>query len=188
MRYACKIILFVSALSCIVGCNMTDFRGYEHVKPLKESVEPINKAQYVAYLDTAAIDDWEGLWLLMGTDGNCYVILERMNDFMHGSFYTHRVRLWSGNYGQDALQSGTVIGYLEQGISDDVKRITLFDGYILPRRNFSSYIRMDNDCRYIIFGTAQNAENKSSEYNRMGMMRIYPRRSSEEQDYKVRYL
>ena len=182
------ISLGLLATALLVGCNLSDLRSYEHIRPLNDAVEPMDKAAYVSYLDTAAIDDWEGIWLLMSTKGNCYVVLERVNDIMHGSFYTHRIRLWSGDYGANGLETGAIVGYLEQGVSDDMKQITLFDGYILPHRNYSAYVRMDDDCRYVIFGNARQKEERESEYNRMGMMRIYPRRSNEESDYKVRYL
>lgn len=182
------ILLAVVAIALSTGCNLSDFRAYEHAQPLMERSGDIDKAAYVAYLDTAAIDDWEGIWLLMSAKGNCYVILERVNDIMHGSFYSHRVRLWSGSYGVNSMEMGAVIGYLEQGMSDDTKRITLYDGYVLPHRNYTSLVYLEDDCRYIVFGIAQYIEDRDSEYYRMGMMRIYPRRSVEEEDYKVRYL
>lgn len=183
-----SILSGVVVVLTMVGCNLAGLRAYENVRPLNETAEPVDKARFVAYLDTAAIDDWEGVWLLMGMESNCYVMLERVNDYVQGSFYTHRIRLWSGSYHAGTTTVGTVIGYLEQGVSDDLKRITLFEGYVLPRRSFTSLVRLDDDCRYIIFGSARKNEGRDSEYNRMGMKRVYPQRSSEEENYKVRYL
>ncbi|MBR6757109.1 MAG: hypothetical protein IKM35_01325 [Bacteroidaceae bacterium] len=183
-----SILLGAVVVLMMMGCNLAGLRAYENVRPLNETAEPIDKARFVAYLDTAAIDDWEGVWLLMGKESNCYVMLERVNDYVHGSFYTHRIRLWSGNYRAGTTAIGAVIGYLEQGVSDDLKRITLFEGYVIPRRDFTSFVRLDDDGRYILFGSAGKDEGRDSEYNRMGMKRVYPQRSSEEEDYKVRYL
>ena len=81
------------------------------------------------YLDSAAVDDWEGIWLLLGREAYCYLAIERINDYVYEARYTHRIVLWFDINVADlyTYPSGMVMGYLEQDLTNQTRRITLYD-------------------------------------------------------------
>ncbi len=50
------VVILLSIVSCSPYYGVT--KGYK--LPLIEFPEPLDKERFVAYLDTAAVDDWEG--------------------------------------------------------------------------------------------------------------------------------
>ena len=85
---ACAIVLFVH---CSSYYGVT--KAYK--VPLMEYAEPLDRESFVTYLDTAAIDDWEGLWLLVGPNLHCFVAIEGINNASYNAYYSHRIRMWS---------------------------------------------------------------------------------------------
>ena len=162
----------------------------KHSLPVLEEVQSLDRKAFVHYLDSAAVDDWEGIWLLLGRDTYCYLAIERLNDYSHEARYTHRIMLWFDIAVLDlyTYEAGTVLGYLEQDLVTDVRRITLYDvstwgGWVYPK--VESTARLSDDRRAILFEKA--SRNKRS-INQVGLKRIYPIRSEQEQEYRVRYL
>lgn len=182
------LLLSLSALTC---CVHPFFAGNSrHSLPMFEEVQALDRKAYVNYLDSAAIDDWEGIWLLLGRDAYCYVAIERLNDYSYEARYTHRILLWFDVPVLDlyTYKSGTVLGYIEQDLAKDVRRVTLYDvscwgGLTYPK--VVSTAHLSDDRRVIFF---DNAPRHWKGINQAGLKRIYPIRSDEEWEYEVRYL
>ena len=62
--------------------------------PFSRPTTPLDRSMFINYIDTAAVDDWEGLWLLVGPDIHYMLAIERMNDMGVRAMYSHRIRLW----------------------------------------------------------------------------------------------
>ena len=174
---ACAIVLFVH---CSSYYGVT--KAYK--VPLMEYAEPLDRESFVTYLDTAAIDDWEGLWLLVGPNLHCFVAIEGINNASYNAYYSHRIRMWSAvSYYQDMLfEQGEVLGYLGQGLYEDTKNMTMKAGILTRYDLYKSVVRLDKTRKHILIEAAY--KNKGE----VGMRRIYPIRSVEEDEYKVRYL
>ena len=157
-------------------------KGYR--LPVAETTPPLDRDKFLAYIDTAAVDDWEGLWLLVGPDTHCFVAIERMNDMSHNVYYSHRIRMWSSiSYTDNLLfEQGEVLGYLGQGLYEDTKNMTLQMGLIFKHEIYKGVIQLDKSRKHIIIDTGRDNIGDT------GMRRIYPIRTVEERDYKVRYL
>lgn len=188
MRSRCScvllLVLFISLLTC---CSSFYSRGYEHSSVNYEMPDTLNKDVYIAYLDTAAIDDWEGVWLLLGPEQHCYLAIERINNSSHRAVYTHRIRLWNPYYvGQVyRVEPGVVVGYLEQGLHDDEKRISLYEGFFFSRKRCDTAVQMDQSRQVIVF---DGYTRRKSGALQVGMKRIYPVRRESDREHKVRYL
>lgn len=177
-------VLIVPILTC---CNSFYSRGYDHAAVHYEVPDTLDKDAFIAYLDTAAVDDWEGLWLLLGPEQHCYLAIERINNYSHGAVYTHRIRLWEPHYvgWVYRVEPGVIVGYLEQGLYEGVKRVSLYEGFFFTRRRYDTGVRLDESRRFMLFDgyTRRNAD-----ASQVGMKRIYPIRTPDEREYKVRYL
>lgn len=182
------LLLSLSALTC---CVHPFYAGNSrHSLPAYERVQALDRKAYVSYLDSAAIDDWEGIWLLLGREAYCYVAIERLNDYSHEARYTHRILLWFDVSARDLCyyRSGMVLGYLEQDLVKDVRRITLYDLFTwrgLTHPTVVSTAHLSADRRVIFF---DNKPRQRRGVNQIGLKRIYPIRSDEERAYEVRYL
>lgn len=185
-----KCILGLLSLPVFISCVHPFYASNSrHSLPVFEEVQPLDRKEFVHYLDSAAVDDWEGIWLLLGRDAYCYLAIERLNDYSHEVRYTHRIMLW---FDIDVLDlytygSGTVLGYLEQDLETDIRRITLYDvsywgGWFYPK--IESVARLSDDRRVILLDNARSWK----KINQVGLKRIYPIRSDMEKDYRVRYL
>lgn len=185
-RYGC-ILLLVLIVPILTCCNSFYSRGYEHSAVSYELPDDFDKDAYIARLDTAAIDDWEGLWLLLGPEQHCYLVIERINNNSHGAYYTHRIRLWNPYYvgWVYRVEPGVVVGYLEQGLYGNDKRISLYEGFFFSRRRYDTSVRLDKNRGRMIF---EEYAKRKSNTTQVGMKRIYPVRFREEQEDKVRYL
>ena len=174
---ACAIVLFVH---CSSYYGVT--KAYK--VPLMEYAEPLDRESFVTYLDTAAIDDWEGLWLLVGPDLHCFVAIEGINNASYNAYYSHRIRMWSAiSYLQYTLfKQGQVVGYLGRGLYDDTKNMTVQAGILSQYGWYKGLVQLDKTRKYILIDAARE---NVGEY---GMRRVYPIRSVEEDEYKVRYL
>lgn len=174
------VVILLSIVSCSPYYGVT--KGYK--LPLIEFPEPLDKERFVAYLDTAAVDDWEGVWLLVGPEQHCFMAIERINDMNHSVYYSHRIRMWSAvSYYQDMFfEQGEVLGYLGQGLYEDTKNMTMKAGILTRYDLYKSVVRLDKTRKHILIEAAY--KNKGE----VGMRRIYPIRSVEEDEYKVRYL
>ncbi len=187
----CKYLLWLLLLP-LAACNIHPFTALStaHSLPSFEHAQPMNRTEFVHYLDSAAIDDWEGIWLMLGRDVYCYLAIERVNDFSYESRYTHRIRLW---FDVDVLDmytipSGLVLGYIEQGLTSGVRRVTLYDISLWDKslsEGVTTTANLSKDCSVIYF---DNAPKKWRGVNQWGLKRIYPIRSHEEKEYRVRYL
>ncbi len=165
----------------------------KHSLPDQESVHPFDKSDFVQYLDSAAVDDWEGIWLLLGNKIYCYLAIERINDYTYEARYTHRIMLWFDVNMADlyTYPSGMVMGYLEQDIASDTRRLTLYDVtfwnkwfyWQMPAMTATAHLSGD---RTLIM--LDNVPRRWKGVGRCGLKRIYPVRSYEEKQYKVRYL
>lgn len=177
-------VLIIPILTC---CNSFYSRNYGHFAVNHENPESLDKEGFITYLDTAAVDDWEGVWLLLGPEQHCYLAIERINNNSHRSFYTHRIRLWESYYigGVYRVKPGVVVGYLEQGLYEDVKRVSLYEGFYLSRRRYDTAVALDKSRRRMLF---DDDTRRKSDAGQTGMLRIYPIRSRSEKEYKVRYL
>lgn len=185
-----NIWLSLVLLFLMSGCN-TAFNQMKKVGyPGVEVHEPLDRNEFVAYLDSAAIDDWEGLWLMVGPGVHNYLAIERINDRSDNSYYTHRIRLWSNMSVHDPMNltsidvvgsPGLLVGYLGKSLLDNTKNMTLLGGVVWKQKKADILVELDVSRRYIMF-------NQPRIKKKLGMRRIYPIRSAEEREYKVRYL
>lgn len=184
-RFTYLLLVVVLLLSMLSACQL--YKNSRWVYAIDGADGEIDKNAVIARLDTAAVDDWEGLWLFLGPKEHCYLIIERLNDFSHQAYYTHSIRLWNKAYldGFFELLPGTLVGFLEQGLYDEVKRITLREGFLVVNEEVSTTVQLDKSRRHMIF---DRSVFKRYDYEHRGMVRIYPIRSVDEQEYKVRYL
>lgn len=161
-------------------------RGVQHTYPSYEPTAQFDTESFVAYLDTAAIDDWEGLWLMIGPDQHCYLIIERINTTQRNNYYTHCLRTWQPWRNWIYTEPpGTIMGYLEQGMYDDVKRITIFNKFLGWREEYDTTVQLDATKSRIVFKTPAKVK---VDFSQVGMIRLYPIRSREEERSGVRYL
>lgn len=185
-RLGCIVlsVLIVPILTC---CNSFYSRGYGQGAVNYELPDTLDKNTFVAYLDTAAIDDWEGIWLLLGPEQHCFLAIERINNSMQKAVYTHRLRLWEPYYigGIYRVEPGVVVGYLEQGIYDYEKRLSLYEGFFLSRRRYDTSVFLNETKRLILF---EDNKRYKSQPERKGMKRVYPIKTHNEREPKVRYL
>lgn len=179
------VLLFLMS-GCNTALNQMKVIGY----PGMEVHEPLDRDEFVAYLDSAAIDDWEGLWLMVGPGVHNYLAIERINDRNDNAYYTHRIRLWSNLSVNDPMtlasidvvgSPGLLVGYLGQSLLDYTKYMTLLGGVVWKQGETNMLVELDESRRYIIF-------NKPRIKKKFGMRRIYPIRDAVEREYKVRYL
>lgn len=190
--WSCVLIL----LPMIVACyEVHPFiaSSSKHALPDYEPAHPFDRTEFVHYLDSAAIDDWEGIWLLMGEEVYCYLAIERINDYTYEARYTHRIMLWFDINVLDlyTYPSGMVMGYIEQDLITDSRRITLYDISLwnrwfywqIPAETMTAHLSND---RSIIVLT--NVPRRWKGVGQCGLKRIYPVRSHEEKIHKVRYL
>ena len=152
--------------------------------PFSRPTTPLDRSMFINYIDTAAVDDWEGLWLLVGPDIHYMLAIERMNDMGVRAMYSHRIRLWVPvTYnGQTVYEQGDVIGLLSEGLYEETKNMILGQGFITWNKRYRGMIQLDKSRKHIIIDAGYNNEGD------IGLRRIYPIRSKEERDYKVRYL
>lgn len=178
----CVCGVVISAL--LPACNSS----YEIIRPtllLTEQLPPFDKEQFIAYVDTAAVDDWEGVWLLAGNNlQDCYVAIENVNQISFNARYSHYVRAWNSIVysGELFCQSGQVLAYLKQGFRDDTKLLVLSVNTIMGIKKIELTVKLDKTRRYIYIekGNGHSVD--------IGFRRIYPIRSPQEEEYKVRYL
>lgn len=180
------IVAMCISIAC-AGCTI--FRDKEYRKMFLSEVMPgeIDREAFIARLDTTTVDDWEGLWLLMGPKTHCYLVIERLNDHLLPSLYTHRVRLWNHGYLTTSfeLPAGLIVAYLEQSVYDDVRNVYIVDD-IFGRAHAAFYAQMDGEKRRITLG--ERSSRKFLKEVGYGLVRIYPIRSIDEQENRVRYL
>lgn len=183
-KYGSVIILL---LLLATGCRSYFSSGVEHSIPPYERIEKLDKDGFIARLDTTAIDDWEGVWLMVGPNVYCYIAIERINSPQRDSYYTHRLRTWQTYHPTPfhEFDAGIVIGYLEAGVTEDEKRVTMMRGFLNLNKQFVSSVWLDKSRSHIFFGKQRFTKGN---YDRLGMKRIFPIRSWDEKPYKVRYL
>ena len=189
MRQCSKYLLLGVALWVLfltMGCNRL-WMPHDTVSSGVERAQSFDRQKFTAYLDTTTVDDWEGVWLLVGPELHCYLAIERINDMAHMSYYTHRIILWNTVHLSpvfDVLryEQGHVVGYLSQGMYEDVKTMTLNEGFLIKRSVYKGVVQLDKNNKYILIDV------EGYKLGTIGMRRIYPIRSYEEREYKVRYL
>ena len=183
-------------LPLIAACHMVhpfSVSSTKHSLPTDEPQNQFDRNEFVHYLDSAAIDDWEGIWLLMGSRMYCYLAIERINNFNYEARYTHRIMLWFDINVADlyTYPSGLIVGYLEQDILSEVRHVLLYDISVwnhwfywdLPVITTKAY--MSEDHSTILLDKMPRRWKRSG---KCGLKRIYPIRSREEMRHKVRYL
>lgn len=164
-----------------------------HSLPVHETASPFDRSEFVQYLDSAAVDDWEGIWLLLGREAYCYLAIERINDYVYETRYTHRIVLWFDINVADlyTYPSGMVMGYLEQDLTNQTRRITLYDVSFWNRWFYwqipavTATAHLSGDRTLIML---DDVPRRWKGDGRCGLKRIYPVRSYEETPYQVRYL
>lgn len=185
------IVVAAAFLTACHGVHPFFVSSYRHTTPVVEyDGPPFDREAFVQYLDTAAVDDWEGVWLLLGGKAYCYLAIERINNRAHEARYTHRLMLWfdmdvAGFY---TYPAGMVMGYLEQELMTDVRRIVLYDVSFWNRwfaPEVATTAHMSDDHTRIML---ENAPRRWKSKEQCGLKRIYPVRSHEERAYEVRYL
>lgn len=186
-RWCGSVVILLLLLFLMTGCYSYFSRGIEHSIPLYERAESLDRREFMAYLDTAAVDDWEGVWLMVSHDTYCYLAIERINSTQRNNFYTHRLRTWHSFSPSIFLSfdAGVVVGYLETGLYEDEKRMTIVRGFVNWSKEFSSAVHLDDSRTHIIVGDKRSTK---GDYDAVGMKRLFPIRSREEEPYKVRYL
>lgn len=182
------ILLSGFLIPMLTCCSSFYSRGYVQPSTGYEEQGVFDKDAFMAYLDTAAIDDWEGIWLLLGPEQHCYLAIERIVNYSHGAIYTHRLRLWQPHYmgGIYRLEPGVVVGYLEQGLQYDVKRISLYEGFFFSRKKYNSAVQLDDSYLFMLF---DGYSRRKADAWQVGMKRIYPiHRQSDDKTHRLRYL
>lgn len=179
--------VIVLLLLLATGCRTYFERGIERTMPLYERTYELDREAFLSYLDSAAVDDWEGVWLMVGHDIYCLLAIERINSTQRNNFYTHRLRTWDVYcpFPFVEFEAGIVVGYLESGVYEDEKRMTIRRGFLDWRKDVETTVRLDNNRSHIILGKQRVTK---GHFDEVGMKRIYPIRSREEKPYKVRYL
>ena len=183
-RGASYICLGAVTLMLLVCCSPNFGIATGNRLPISEASTPLDRDKFLAYIDTTAVDDWEGLWLLVGPNLHCHLAIERINDMSSASYYTHRIRMWSSlSYNTNMyFQPGEILGYLGQGLFDNTKNMVLQVGTIYKNKAYNGMVQLDKNRKVIIIDLGYKNEGD------IGLRRIYPIRSKEEREYKVRYL
>lgn len=178
------LCLAVGVVSCVLPRRSTTILRYENY-PDYIHTDSLDKEAFKSYLDTAAIDDWEGVWLLVGPGVHRYLMVERITINAHSTYYTHRLRLWEEEYVDPfvARPAGMVVGYMGQGLYENEMNLELFPGSLFKGEELNVVIELDSNRNHIEFRLP-----KSRYRGEIGMRRLYPIRSVEEKSYKVRYL
>lgn len=182
-RLVCVLLLVVGLAGCVLPRRSIPHLRHESY-PDYEYADTIDRQAFISYLDSAAVDDWEGVWLVVGPSIHCYLMVESITINTHATYYTHRIRSWEGvtrgNY--VVYQAGTVVGYMGQALHEDVKNIELFTGVVLDDKVFRAEAQFNKSRNRILFHYDMGYEAE------IGMRRIYPIRSDDEDNYRVRYL
>lgn len=183
-RRAVHTIWCIVLLLLLVGCFPLSYRNDPTRLPMAELSPPFDREQFIAYIDTVAVDDWEGVWLLTGPDLHYYLAIERINNMTYDAYYSHRIRLWNSvnPYLEFIYPHGQVIGYLGQGLYENTKTMVLFSGLYLKSNLFKKTVKIDKTRKYIYIDRGDKI------LDAIGLRRIYPIRSAEEDEYRVRYL
>ena len=178
------LCVVVGVMSCALPRRSSAYPQYERY-PDYTLTDSIDREAFKSYLDTAAVDDWEGVWLLVGPGVHRYLMVERITTNMHSTYYTHRVRLWEGEFvdGLVTYSAGMVVGYMGMALYADEMNLELLPGTLFAGESISVPIDLDLSRQYITFIL------RGSRYTGLiGMRRIYPIRSAFEDSSKVRSL
>ena len=185
MNRSWVVVLLLIVAGTMMSC-VKIYNSANNILPDYEFPDSIDRQKCIAYLDTAAVDDWEGIWLMIGNEQYCYLYIERINNNMSASFYTHRILLWNPiEIFFQKIPAGLRVGYLEQGLYDNSKRIVLFEDFIFNSMRLRATVTLDKTHSLMLFDDSDVDDFNVGE---LGLRRVYPIRSVGERKYKVRYL
>ncbi len=190
LRYILSILfLALIGFSCSKRLYISQSAALDLVALDLEVLPDFNKDDFLQYLDTTAIDDWEGIWVFMTPKYHNCVAIERINDNHYNPLYTHRIIQVFSDIQLSKIypcKEGSVIGYLGQELYDNTCTIFLYEFEPFNVRTIETSIMMDKTHSLITFADTKRYWNVSS--TRVGMRRLFPIRSIEEGKYRVRYL
>lgn len=182
MRF--KILMLLSAGILCCSSSFTDEGNrYEDKPPYRSFIlENYTEESARNYFDQAAIDNWEGIWLM--TENGERVAIERFKDARFSEIFTHRI-VKLGSSVRSEIPVGTILGYLSLGVSTNTCFIWLYKhkltGAILykPQR-FSA--RLTPDLNGILFSGNKSKSLEDLFDPRSGFVKLYPKTISEDSE------
>ncbi len=139
------------------------------------------------YLDSAPIDDWEGIWI--STEDGTRCAIERFSDPHFSEIFTHRIVLLE-SASENGVPAGTVMGYLSIGVKPYTCFIWLYKykvGATLMRpRRFPA--RLTTDLNGIYFTDSRGKSFGEFYDPRSGYVRLYPKNANDTENREIRYL
>lgn len=164
------LVSLLCLVSLVAKAQISDEIYYSETPPFKSLfIENYSEEQARAYLDSAMIDIWEGIWEFIRHE--TVVCIERFSDDHFSAQFTHRIiLLHSEKY--TGIPTGTVIGYLTKEWIEDGTFCWLYDirmgsAMLYPKRK-QPYYRMT-----IISSTFSAPEKETDTYSEV----LFPRAS-----------
>lgn len=164
------LVSLLCLVSLVAKAQISDEIYYSETPPFKSLfIENYSEEQARAYLDSAMIDIWEGIWEFIRHE--TVVCIERFSDDHFSAQFTHRIiLLHSEKY--TGIPTGTVIGYLTKSGS----RTAHFVGYTTSEWAVPCFIPNGKQPYYrmtIISSTFSAPEKETDTYSEV----LFPRAS-----------
>ncbi len=139
------------------------------------------------YLDTAPIDNWEGIWML--TENGDRVGIERFRDNRFSRIFTHRIVKLDSSNGK--IPTGTVIGYLTQGVQANSCFVWMYkhkwmNSSLFAPKKYPARLTTDLTGIVIINNKHNNLEELLDP--RSGFVKLYPTTLSGVENREIIYL
>ncbi len=178
------LVSLLCLVSLVAKAQISDEIYYTETPPFKSLfIENYSEEQARAYLDSAMIDIWEGIWEFIRHE--TVVCIERFSNDHFSAQFTHRIiLLHSEKY--TGIPTGTVIGYLTKEWIEDGTFCWLYDirmgsAMLYPKRK-TAVLSNDDNFIHFLRTRKRNGYIFRSLVSK-GFRRVYPK--VEHQKYRV---
>lgn len=189
MKLKSLTLIALSLLFCSSSIIDEETR-YEDKPPYRSFIlENYTEESARHYFDIAAIDNWEGIWLMTETGER--VAIERFKDMRFSEIFTHRIVKLKSTVRED-IPMGTVIGYLSLGVNANTCFVWLYkrrlSGAVLYKpEKFSA--RLTPDLNGILFSGNKSKTLEDLFDPRSGFVKLYPKQTANDSENReIRYL